>query len=382
MAQKNGVNGEFYQKYHSEKMKLGILTFHCAVNYGAVLQAFALQEYLTSMGHEVTVIDYRPEYLISPYRISNVFIPQVSFFSRVKYMLRSCMIMPIRFKRNRVFSRFVNNRLHLTKLDFADSANDYDAFIVGSDQIWNPRITEGFDDAYFCNFAAARNKRTISYAASAGSVENIVSSEQEEAFFLKLSGIDNISVREMSLGKYLTDNGRNACIAVDPVLLAGKYVFAGIAQKPKREKPYLLLFQLWVNPKIVKFAESVADSLGLEIVSISSSSESVKKAKIQQSLSPEEFVGYFYYASYIITTSFHGTAFSILFGKDFNIVSTDRRNSERMTSLLSSLGLEARMSDLQETPDISHIDYPAVKSRLAEIAEKSRDFLSQSLGIE
>lgn len=362
-------------------MKLGILTFHCAVNYGAVLQTFALQEYLVSMGHEVSVIDYRPEYLINPYRISNVFIPQSSFVGRLKYWLRSCMIMPIRFKRNRAFARFVKGRLHLAKLNFADLANDYDAFIVGSDQIWNPRITEGFDDVYFCNFAAARNKRTISYAASAGSVENILSSGKEEAFISKLSGIDNISVREMSLAQYLIDKGKNAGITVDPVLLAGKDVFAGIAQKPKREKPYLLLFQLWVNPKIVKFTEIVADRLGLEIVSISSSSESVKNTEILQSLSPEEFVGYFHYASYIITTSFHGTAFSILFGKDFNVVSTDRRNSERMTSLLDSLGLGARMSDLHETPDISHIDYLPVKSRLAEITEESRDFLNQSLSI-
>lgn len=382
MAQENDINGKLVQKFYSEKMKLGILTFHCAVNYGAVLQVFALQEYLTSLGHEVSVIDYRPEYLLNPYRISNVFIPQSSFVRRVKYWLRSCMIMPIKYKRNRTFSGFVKSRIHLAKLDFAEPANDYDAFIVGSDQIWNPLITEGFDDVYFCNFAAARSKRTISYAASAGSVENIISSRQEKDFFSKLSGIDSISVREMSLSKYLTDNGKNVRTTVDPVLLAGKDVFAGIARKPKRKKPYMLLFQLWVSPKIVEFTEAVANTLGLEVVSISSSSESVKNAKILQSLSPEEFVGYFHYASYIITTSFHGTVFSILFGKDFNVVSTDRINSERMTSLLDGLGLGARMTDLSEIPDISHIDYSQVKLGLAEIIEESKNFLNQSLCIE
>lgn len=150
---------------------------------------------------------------------------------------------------------------------------------------------------------------------------------------------------------------------------------------PQKEETIPAFFRLRLDSCLVKTAEDISRRLGLELVVITSSSESIRNPNIRQCLSPEEFIGYFYEASYIITTSYHGMAFSILFEKDFNVISIMRNETERMSSLLSILGLEDRISDQNSELKVSAVDYSEVNPKLEAFVARSRKFLDNSLSV-
>lgn len=333
-------------------MKIGIFTFHCAVNYGAVLQTYCLQEVLKDMGHEVYVIDYRPKYLIEPYKTFSYDPTSFdSFFAKCKGLLRACLVTPIRWKRNRAFSRFIDSHLNLYQLDLNDESNDFDAFIFGSDQIWNPKITDGFDKVYFGDFPAAKGKKLVAYAASAGSISNFAD-ENIDYFLSRLQYFDKVTVREKSLAEYI--NRKSSItpeVVFDPVLLAGPVVLYKLLdnkiEEQSQKQPYLFLFQLTRNDDIASYATTVAKSKGLTLIEMATICESLFNSNMKQMLSVEQLISYFINAAYIITSSFHGTVLSILFNKSFNIVSINDSIDERALSLLGDLNLSNRMLNLK-----------------------------------
>ena len=150
-------------------MKIGLLTFHCAHNYGAVLQCYALQETLISMGHEVEVINYRPKYLIASYKRFELhrFI-SLNLINSLKNSIKEALLAGRRFRRYKAFEEFITNRLNLSERVNANNIpSKYDIYIIGSDQIWNPKITKGFDSVYWGQFKFPKERRRyIAYAAS------------------------------------------------------------------------------------------------------------------------------------------------------------------------------------------------------------------------
>lgn len=362
-------------------MKIGILTFHCAVNYGAVLQAYALQEILRSLGHEVYVIDYRPDYLTEAY-CPLKFYPNSSssMFQRIKVFFRACLAALICNKRNRSFKTFIKNRLNLYKLDLYDKQNTFDAFVFGSDQIWNPEITKTIDNVFIGNFSAAYGKYRIAYAASIGSVKNLRDSDISSFEYI-VKNFTAISVREQSLKVFFKERfNKEATVVLDPVLLAGVSIFKKIATKKKVDKPYLLLVQLGRNVSVSLYTEKIAQKMGLQLVEVISWGESIKNRNLQQCLSPEDFLGYIKGASYVMTTSFHGTVFSILFRKNFNVVRCGTRVDERAFSLLQSLGLEKQMCSIDDIFTMNpKIDYSLIDSKLQNLRDSSLYYLTQAM---
>lgn len=360
-------------------MKIGIFTFHCAVNYGAVLQTYCLQEVLKAMGHEVYVIDYRPEYLLKPYR-TFLFDPHYygSFFSKCKGFFRSCLVVPIRWRRNYVFSKFINHHLNLYNLDLNDVSNDFDVFVFGSDQIWNPRLTGGFDPIYLGDFPAARGKKLVAYAASAGCNSNL-SKGNIDYFLSRIKYFDKIWVREKSLSDYLKKIYRNVETVVDPVLLAGKPVLDQlISQNEKRcfKKKFLLLFQLNRNEAIARYAMAKAKEKQLDFVELATMCESLFNRKMKQTLSIEGLLCYFKDASYVITSSFHGTAISVLYQKQFSTISIDKSVDERSSCLLKSLGLIDRMNNIEcDSINRRKIDYKQFEKLYHSMRENSLDLV-------
>ena len=154
-------------------MKIGILTFHCAVNYGAVLQTYGLCQCLQRMGHEVYVIDYRPAYLLKPYKVFslNRFIAQ-RCQPIAKRVLRELLAIPTRLSRQVKFRHFITRNIPLVQLDLQHKKHDFDAFVFGSDQIWNPYITQ-LDPVFFAEAPVFKDAKRITYAASAGSPEHL-----------------------------------------------------------------------------------------------------------------------------------------------------------------------------------------------------------------
>ena len=354
-------------------MKIGIFTFHCAHNYGAILQAFALQEYIRDLGHDVYIIDYRPKYLTDLYKVFNF-----SKCTNVRNFIREFLTMPIRIKRAVNFRRFVHRRLRLYELDLSDEYNDFDAFIYGSDQIWNPTITNGFDDVYFGKVPATTGKRLIAYAASVGSINQL---RDADKVYLKnaLSRFSVLSVRESDLQLFLKGLGIDSQCVCDPVLLAGREVFDRICgNSPTSLKGYLLLFQLEIiNEAIRKDAKSMAVSRGLNIVEVISRRETFSRS-ILQTLSPESFLSCLRSASYILTTSFHGTVFSLLYSKQFNTIKTSDAVDARAKEILSYLGLENRLI-MSGNYDDGSISYDDVDKRLFEYVNNSRCFIRNKI---
>lgn len=363
-------------------MKIGIFTFHCAQNYGAVLQAYGLQEYLRSQGYDVYIIDYCPKYLLEPYKILNI--KKIVKNRNLKLFIREFLTIPIRLKRTLVFNKFVKQRLRLYKLDLYEESNDFDAFVFGSDQIWNPSLTRGFDDVYFGKFPAAKGKLLISYAASAGNVSQLTEIDKK---YLKdaLKDFSYISVRERDF-KSLLENEikvRATCVS-DPVLLAGIDVYNSLVyhRHLKKGNDYLLLFQLEViNDLIRPFAMKVANSLGKELIEVLSRGESMDMS-IRQSLSPEAFLHYIKESSYVITTSFHGTIFSILFNKPFSTIKVNDYIDARAGDLLAKLGVKSRLVNIECSEIKDMLDRSTVQQGELELyVKESRVFLLNSLSL-
>lgn len=359
-------------------MKIGILTFHCAINFGAVLQAFGLSQYLRSLGHDVSVIDYRPDYLVKPYHL--FYSKRINGVSRSRklrffFLLREISSLLIRYKRERLFSRFVNDYLHLSPLRLEDKANDFDAFVFGSDQIWNSWITQS-DAVFWGNASAFEGKKRIAYAASAGSVKAL-----EENVISNLKRFDAISVREKSLADYLnTFTKKNIQTVLDPVLLAGKDVFSAIATT-KQRPPFLLYFTLDGDVKLRLIAEKLAKNRNLELIEVMSSNTCFTKGNVKHVLSVNDFLGLFINADLVVTKSFHGMAFSILFEREFFVYYDGQEVPERMHNLLYTLGLGNHLVNIDEPPTTSSpIDWQQVNEKLEQMRISSRQFLNEALG--
>ena len=362
-------------------MKIGILTFHCAHNYGAVLQCYALQETLKSMGHDVEVIDYRPKYLVAPYKkfYINRFISG-ELIKTIKKIIREFLLFNIRFKRYYAFNHFIKTYFNLSeKIQGNNIPSKYDVYIMGSDQIWNPCITLAFDDVYFGNFIFSKNdKKYIAYAASLG-----ISSLNEDAkkyFQSALNNFNGIGVRESSMVKILQPlTNKKIEIVLDPTLLVNPKIWDNITKTPIIKGKYVLIYQVKGDENTKRIAELIAKEIGANVIELTAIiSARFNKNKLQYE-SPENFLGFIKNASFIVTTSFHGTAFSIIFNRPFYSISLGG-NDTRVLSILKNVGLENRLIPKDCSPKFSEIDYSDVNINISKLRNKSKDFLIKEIG--
>lgn len=356
-------------------MKIGIITFQCAHNYGAVLQAFGLKEVLKSSGNSVNIINYRPPYKINSYRKFN---PR-NWLSKNPYkciirFFTEIIVKPTRIKRWYGFEHFMNKYLDLCPYDKDDDYSAFQALVLGSDQIWNPGLTGGnFDKVYFGGNAKCD---IISYAAS--SRFDSLTEEQKEFFSNALPKLKQVSVRESSLANLLQPIiNKKVFTVVDPTLLAGKDIFDKIAISPK-EKKYLLLYQIGQWDKLNAFTAKIARKLDLEVIEIVSHPMMPRKGRIQTA-SPCEFIGYFKNASFVVTTSFHGLAFSLMYNKQFYCLKQNTNADLRLLSLLNKLGLNNRFLEPDEEPAFDNIDFLSVNDKIEKEVQYSKEYLDNAL---
>lgn len=371
-------------KIIDETMRIGIFTYHRSRNYGAVLQAYGLQEFLIQKGHEVYIID------IPDYRVKDGFkieflnlLKNYSSLVYIKYKLKKLFTQHIRTKRRRRFKNFVENNLRLKGTDVLKRDSFFDVFIYGSDQIWNPIITNGIAPVLVGAVPAAMGKKLIAYAASVGHNDNL-SYKDIEALQKEIKRFDSVSVREPSLKRIIGGYFKGDIpVVLDPVLLAGRGVFeplyAGI-KNIELNKPYLLLFTLARDEFAIEKAKVIAKEKGLDIIEIVSSIETIKIRNIKQTESVYNFLYYIANANYVIATSYHGMILSILFEKDFNVLFENERYMERSVSILENLGIKERLV-CGETENVvtTSIDYSEVNIRLDELRNESGEFLLKAL---
>lgn len=319
-------------------MKCGIVTFHRAVNYGAVLQAYALRKYIIGkFNADCDVIDYRCRSIEDMYIVKgNLLNPKTA----IKKIAAD--------RKKRKFEKFIYNFLGIKasveKSQLKDEGEKYDTVITGSDQVWG-KSRIGKDHSYFLDFVKDNDKK-VSYAASMGS--GTIDPENSDIYESLLSGFKYISVRERQAKETISNLlNRDVEVSIDPTFLLNKQEWKNIAVNSVGNKKYLLIYTLTNSKTIIDTAKKIAAEKGLEIYYITDAFSSVNGIKNLRYLSPCEWVGAFMGASYVVTNSFHGTAFAINFNIDFNTeVSRGLSNrGARIYDLLDSVNMRDRLID-------------------------------------
>ncbi len=310
-----------------------IVTFYNAINYGAVLQTYALKKTMSKYcvtgvyKHDNAYIDGL--YSVNPFR-----------YSGLKTKLLMMAQLPFKLIKKYRFNSFVKRRLLNSGSDSAECF-----YVTGSDQVWNCDCTK-FDKAYFLDFAEPRFKN--SYAASFGFDE--IPEQHKEEYKRLLYDYNQISVREEQGRKILNDLiGRDVPVTLDPTLLLSKEEWASEFVK-KNDKKYILVYSFIITESMRNFINKLSAEKGLPVVVLMPdrtlrNKYGLNNATFKTHVSPEKWVEYFYNATYVVTNSFHGTAFSINFNKDLfvELLPGRAKVNSRLTNILKLFSLEGRM---------------------------------------
>lgn len=373
-------------------MKIGIITFNSAHNYGAVLQVWALQEKLKSKGHEVEVINYRIPSIDNLYR---VYAPKkISKLSVVNggihqlQWLHAWMNNSHKAIRYKKFEHFINHVLPTTKpfrsyQELLRADFDYDLLITGSDQVWNGKYTRGLSGAYFLAFGP-KNAKRISYAASIG--KDCFDHEEKSVAMKYLKDLDYISVREEKAKKAVEElTDKPVELVLDPTLLLDRQNYDKIKKKTKFKGDYIFVHNVHltkIDSRLNSIVEKVSEMTGLPVVNNRGDYQFKNELGKFDNGGPGEFIGVIEGAKYVITNSFHATVFSIIYGRNF-ITVPHFQNPDRMKYLLQMFGLQNHLIDnASAVPDnlrTLEIDYTQVEDLKAQARVISEKFLETAL---
>lgn len=375
---------------------IGIITIAQVNNYGAELQALALQKKLCLMGYDAEIINYlfykhkkhKKEKCSMPFypyplknRIKEWLLPIYESIKSIPYKKAN-------EKRKEGFVSFHKRNTRFSKkcfFSYSELYKDppiYDVYCVGSDQVWNPRCYTNLNP-YFVSFAP-EGKKKISYASSFGVKELPESAKKQYSKLLQ--GLDSISVREDAGIEIVKDiSGRNATKVVDPTLLLTKTEWQTVAKYDKvPNRKYILLYVLKDSEYIKQTALTLRDKTGLQIVRICKGA--FKQDKPSDNIidiidaAPDDFLGLIEKAEIVLTNSFHGTVFSILFERDFyTILKRNVENNSRQTSLLNALHIDRIRYEDTEFVSGPDIDYRKCETAINSLKASSEQYLINAI---
>lgn len=361
-------------------MKVCTITCHKAVNHGARLQTCALLYYLRSLGHNAEVVDYRPEYMSFNDKVW--YWPGVSVKMWAKLFLQ-LQLRVDSVRRHAAFERFSEKYITQTKQiyhslgELQKNPPQADVYIAGSDQIWNTLFRNGKDAAYYLDFGAPETER-ISYAASFA----FPSLNPECESFVKrhLAVFNSLSVRESSGLKILSSLGFNGCKSVDPVFLLSAKEWDIMLGCSDSAESYILVYDVMDCKSVKRVAKRLARLSGCKIYSISSRRLGYADKSFPQA-APDKFVELVRNARCIISNSFHGTAFAMIYHREFFVVDRKDGLNERMHDLLCQLGLQSRLVDVNTSDCVltERISYKDVDKLLYRQITESKTFLREVL---
>lgn len=361
-------------------MKIATITFHDTFNFGATLQCVALSKYLSSKGHSVLVIHYLPDYVLqkkSPFRAFSDIHKQNGAKRKFQYLFPAVYYFTHFFsfrRRDKRYHAFLSQHINLTEpaSDFEHiKPLDADLYLCGSDQIWNPALTGGsFDKAFFLAFT---NGRKAAYGISTGEADLFALSSSLRELTLEFS---HISVREeKTADAFKQILNREIEVVLDPALLLDQDDYREMEKAIPVKGPYVLIYNVSRAPAANAIASRIAAEKGLKIIDISPSPfVLVPGAKKIDDIGPGEFLSYMKNAAFIVTNSFHGTVFSILYQKCFFSVPNGRR-SGRIVALLQMLGLKDRFTRYPALVSYEAIRYDEVYEKLNLARKNSYEYL-------
>ena len=366
-------------------MRIDTITCHDCYNFGASLQAFALQNYLESQGHNVRIIDYKPDYFSQHFKLSIIANPIYDRpLIRQLYLIAKLPGRILALKQKKVFDAFTSQYLKLTKRynsyeELKSDAPEADIYIAGSDQIWNTLFNNGRDPAFYLDFGQSSTKR-ISYAASFATKD--IAPTYKEFVSQELTNFDAVSIREKISLPLLRELGRKDGVSVcDPVFLLSEKEWSQISQRGKSinlTKDYILVYLTDKSDTIMDIAWKLSRDTGWEIIILGPASKRYKHRCIRN-IGPLEFVFLISKANFVISNSFHATAFSLIFKKNFCVVNRTESINERMISILDEFGLSHRIVSGYNPVILKDIDYSTIISRLDSLIVKSKEWLNYEI---
>lgn len=363
-------------------MKIALITIHYANSYGGCLQALASQQVLSKYG-EVSIIDYRNPEIEKTLDVVRFGLSARSFLRVAKDI---CRFLPRKrlitnFKRF-IFDNYSLSSICRTEKQLHELNERFDTFVCGSDQIWNPKIIGYLDLNYMLSFVD-KNKRKISFSSSFGSYE--YKSNEIECVRNALSDFHSISLREKDAAdKLLTIlNRHDIKNTIDPTLMLNKKDWIDLLKikNTKNNDKYILVYTLKKNEFTRKIINKLSEKLNYKVVAIDQDPYLGYRADSHiMDASPSKYVDLIANASFVVTNSFHGTAFAVNFGIPFLSIKPES-GTNRILGLLTKLGLENQL--IQNDDDYnraiaSTISFDMVESRLNELRKETRDYLDKA----
>lgn len=359
-------------------MKIGILTRRDGYNIGTSLQAYAMQHVISKLGVDYKILDYC----------------EYSKKARLRYFILNCLGVMSYLFTNSVYRKGYNQRIKFNVFDkklnkttkkfyykIDSSINkEFDAFICGSDQIWNP---SQLTPAFLLNFVD-NNKRKIAYAPSIGVARNVV----YPTFYVELMNkFDCLSCREIDGAKVIEQITNKTCHNVlDPTLLVDLNEWHKLEKAINIPDKYILCYFLGDNNYPVSYVKSIAEKFDYKILNVRMFYNLKNNVGEDLYVSPDEFLFLIKNAELVCTNSYHGTIFSIIYRKLFYVFKRNYKKcnydeSSRFDSLFSALGLNIDRISIEDTSiPYSVIDYNQFPNNLDELKEESIKYLYEAIG--
>ena len=370
--------------------KVAVMTFHMASNYGAMLQAYALQKTIDNMeGVECEILDYRQHFIYKRdgiYRFNELILDSGALKGSARFIWRH---LEGRYRNitsaQKKFDDFLRNDQECSQKVYFKKEKlkktSYDVVVFGSDQIWNPNLIGGFSPEYLGGGFDTNKTSLVAYAASCGTGH--LPEEYQNQYIYYLRRFSAISVREKSLANTLNEDWHiSVQTTLDPVLLAKPAIWEPLIKQAEIHvnEPYLLIYSFDAGDEIYKVALKVAQVKHLKPIAICYKKQNISP-EIEQILDcgPKDFLSLISHAEFVCTTSFHGLAFSILFGKQFYCM-PHPLVGQRERDLIDLLGLNDRF--LEHSEDLINItdgDYSEAQKRLEDLRESSLRFLEDAI---
>lgn len=358
--------------------KIGILTFHGTQNYGGVLQAYALQKYIKNVFSQNT-------------KIIDFVVKEAPIFAKVRnwkdFILNGIILRyyPALKRKQKKFNIFRRQYMNLTGRyssyhELQENPPDFDIFISGSDQVFCP--TGKFVDVYFLEFLKNTDTKKIAYAPSFGL--SYIPDDKKKRIAHLIKKFDSLSARELSGSEMIFDlTNKKAETVLDPVLLLNKKEWEEIQISPRKiAKPFILCYALVGQRQQMKIADKLKGLTGLPIVLLTHSVYPKINADIVvHDAGPQEFIWLFSQSDFVVTDSFHGTAFSILFEKPFFIHIAFPEKSNRILSLLKILSINDRIvrNGDEINKEMLMVDFEKIRENLENRKLISKEYLKEAL---
>lgn len=377
------------KKKHSD---IGIITFHCSNNYGAMLQAYGLKTFLRRNGKPADIVRYEPFYMTGrhwwiPYA------PIRGLKGRIWGLFNMWNEFRIHLQTKEDFSRQLKNMNYFRYKYLVDKRQKralslaglkrlkYKYYVVGSDQIWNPDITCGLRKAYFGAFDNKWKKKVISYAASFGGAE--LAQRHDKEFAKLVRRLDAVSVREEAAVPYVERlYGKEVTAVLDPVFFLKKESWQKVERIPDRvkDRSYILVYVTEPNEAMSDYAKKLSRETELPVIEVRAGQLGTNAGfEVDHTAGPAELLGYIHKAEYVVSNSFHAVAFSMIYEKQF-LAFVHSRLGTRMRNIIDIHGLQDRLCEEKPGIDIhDEIDWETVRERTKESVRASGEFLLKHL---